>query len=276
MPHKKELCDEVLRKIGLNVLLFQQIEALLKLLVTHHRIDGTVTNTAERKQQRAEQVHKLTMGALVGQYTDNILSDAGDSIKEPEIVDEIWMSSTFSITGDSDLYGSLSADLKLMVQERNDLVHHFLPQWQPDSVEQMEKASSYLDQQREKVLPMFEHLKSVTTSMQDAQNMMASFLASDEGDRLCELIWLQSSPLVSLLLDVVDQNARPDGWCYLAHAGRLARIHQPDAVAKMKERYGHSTLKKLLIVTEFFDLLDEPTSNGGFATLYRVKNVVEQ
>jgi hypothetical protein len=48
-----------------------------------------------------------------------------------------------------------------MVKERNDLVHHFLPQWQAHSTEQMEKASTYLDQQREKVLPLFEHLRSV-------------------------------------------------------------------------------------------------------------------
>lgn len=30
-------CDEVLRQVGRNVLLFQQIEALLKFLVANHR-----------------------------------------------------------------------------------------------------------------------------------------------------------------------------------------------------------------------------------------------
>ena len=30
-------CDEVLRKVGRNVLLFQQIESLLKFLVANHR-----------------------------------------------------------------------------------------------------------------------------------------------------------------------------------------------------------------------------------------------
>lgn len=60
---------------------------------------------------------------------------------------------------------SQRADLELMVRERNDLVHHLLPRWHPGSLEHMTVASAYLDQQREKVLPMFEHLKSVAKSM---------------------------------------------------------------------------------------------------------------
>lgn len=48
-------------------------------------------------------------------------------------------------------------------------------------------------------------------------------------------------------------------------------IYEPDAVTRMEERYGHSTLKQLLIASELFDVLDEPLSNGGFRTIYRVK-----
>lgn len=267
---KKELSDEVLRKIGRNVLLFQEIEGMLKLLVANHRADGTSTDIVERHQQRSEKIQKQTMGSLVGQYSDDILSDAGESTKEPEDVTQVWMSFSFTTTGDSEFYESQRANMQLMVGERNDLIHHFLPRWQPDSIEHMTTASTYLDQQHEKVLPMFEHLNFVTKSMQ----MTATALASVEFTRQLELVWLQHSPLVSLLRDVANQGARPDGWTYLAHAGRVARIRESEDVENMKERYGYPTLKGLLIASELFDVLDEPLPNGGFRTLYRVKKML--
>lgn len=122
---------------------------------------------------------------------------------------------------------------------------------------------------------MFEQLKLVTKSMQDGRQVMAEFLTSDEGQRQFELIWLQHSPLVSLLREVATQKARADGWAYLAHAGQVARIHESDAMTHIKERYGYSTLKRLLIASELFDVLDEILSNGRFRTLYRVKKTLK-
>lgn len=49
LSRMKALSDEVLRKIGRNVLLFQQIEGLLKLLVANHRADDTPINLMERR-----------------------------------------------------------------------------------------------------------------------------------------------------------------------------------------------------------------------------------
>jgi hypothetical protein len=77
LPNQRT-CDEVLRKVGRNVLLFQQIEALLKFLVANHRRDGSTLNFQERQQQRTEKAHKQMMGKLVEQFTDGILSDAGE------------------------------------------------------------------------------------------------------------------------------------------------------------------------------------------------------
>ncbi|PTQ79309.1 hypothetical protein C8R21_13021 [Nitrosospira multiformis] len=267
----KALNDEVLRKVGRNVLLFQQIEELLKFLVVNHRLAGTPINLVERREKRAGVIKRQMMGKLSEQYLDGILSDAGVVIEEPKDATQAWISFIFSITGDNDFMESQRADLELMVRERNDLVHHFLPRWHPGSLEQMTAASAYLDQQYEKVLPMLEHLKSVAKSMQQAKETVAAFLASNEGERMLELAWLQNSPLVALLREVATQKARPDGWISLADAGQLARIHESDEVAHMKERYGHSTFKRLLIASELFDVLDEPLPNGGFRTLYRVK-----
>lgn len=267
----KELSDDVLRKIGRNVLLFQQIESQLKYLVANHCIDGTEANILERKALREADIKKQMMGNLIKQYTDGILSDAGEVPNELEDITSTWISFKFTTTGDKAFYESQRADMQQMVNERNDLIHHFLPRWQPDSVEHLTNASSYLDQQHEKMLPMFEHFKVVTKSMNDSKQLSAEFLGSSEVEHQFELMWLQLSPLVTLLEDVAMQKARSDGWAYLSHAGDVARTHESYDVKNMKERYGYSTLKQILVASELFDVLDEKLPNAQYRTLYRIK-----
>lgn len=270
-PLNLHLSEEVLRKIGRNVLLFQQIEGILKYLIANHRIDWAASDYVERQKMRVNSVQNQMMGNLVKRYTDDILSDAGESSYEPEEITQAWISTSFTIASDNNFYESQRANMKLVVDERNDLIHHFLPRWQPDSIEHMTTAVSYLDQQQEKVMPMFEHLNSVKETMKNTFRELAEFLASDEATKQIELLVLQQSPLVTLLQDVAGQKARPDGWAYLSHAGQIACIHESDSVTHMKERYGHSTLKNLLVASEIFDVLDEPLPNGGFRTLFREK-----
>lgn len=211
------------------------------------------------------------LGILAEQYTDNILSDADQHPEEPVDITQPWFTFTFRTALNNDFYESHRADLKLMISERNNLIYHFLPQWQPDSPEHMAVTATYLDQQREKILPMLEHLQSMIQSMQRAKKELGAFLISKEGKRQFKLIWLQGSPLVALLREVVAQMARSDGWTYLKHAEKLARKYESDEVTHMKERYEYSTLKQLLVATELFDVWDKPLLNGNFHTLYRAK-----
>lgn len=268
---QQALGDQVLRKIGRNLLLFQQIESLLKLLLANYRVQTTADGLTADHERRQDKVQRQMMGLLVEQYVDDILSDAGEAPPEPTESALLSITTTFSINGDREFCESQRMNMKLMVDERNDLVHHFLPRWRPDSLDHLTDAAIYLDKQREKILPVLEHLKSVSEPMRNARQIQAEFLASEECERHLEQLFLQDSSLITLLRDIASQIRRPDGWAYLAHAGRLARIHERDAVENMKERYGHCTLKKLLVASDLFDLFDERLPSGGFRTLYRVR-----
>jgi len=182
----KALSDDVLRKIGRNVLLFQHIEGLLKFLNANHHVDGTLSDLVKRQEKRAKKIQRQMMGNLSEQYINGILSDGGTAPKGPKEATQLWASFTYTITGDNDFIEAQRTGRELMLRDRNELIHHFLPRWHPDSLEQMTEASTYLDQQYEKVLPMFEHLKSVAKSMQQAREMMAAWLASDEGERMLD------------------------------------------------------------------------------------------
>ena len=56
VSHMKALSDDVLRKIGRNVVLFQMFEKLLKILVANQRVDGTTNYLVERHQRRVDKI----------------------------------------------------------------------------------------------------------------------------------------------------------------------------------------------------------------------------
>lgn len=262
--------DEVLRRVGRNLLLFQHIEGLLKFLLSNHRAGGTPEDFKERQQKQIDTINKTMLGHLVDKYGTEVLQDAGVGVPEEESPAD-WIAFSFRISGDAEFVEAMRRDMRLMTEQRNELVHGFLPRWLPDSSEKLEEALAYLDTQREKVLPMHEHLRTMASHIQESRKNFFEFMASDEYQKQSELMWLRASSLVSLLQDVATQIHREDGWTYLAHAGGLANKELPEEVKNLKERYGFGTLKKLLVGSELFDVVDEPLSGGRFRTLYRNK-----
>ena len=264
--------DEVLRRVGRNLVIFQQIEQMLKFLLASHKVGGTADNYLARQQENAECINKKMLGLLVERYGNEVLQDAGEEVPD-EDRPEGWFSFSFRLSGDTEFVESLRRDLKLMTDERNDLVHGFIPRWKPESKAVLEDTLAYLDAQREKVLPMHEHLMRTMDGMQQSKTLLLNFMNSPEYEKQSELMWLQASPLVSFLSDVATQIQRKDSWTYLAQAGDLAAKSLPEEVKALKERYGFKTLKKLLAGSEMFDIFDDPLSDGRFRTLYRQKEM---
>lgn len=262
--------DEVLRRVGRNLLLFQQIEGFLKFLLASHKASGTPENFNERQQKQVETINKTMLGHLVEKYGNEVLQDAGEKVPDEDRPTG-WFSFSFQVSGDAEFIEIMRRDLKLMTDERNDLVHGFLLRWRPDSPEKMAETLLYLDTQREKVLPMHEHLRNTVNHIQESRKLLLQFMESEEYQKQSELMWLEASPLVALLRDVAIQYHRKDGWTYLSQAGDLAAKELPEELKLLKERYGFKTLKRLLLACETFDVFDEPLSDECFRTLYRLR-----
>ena len=128
--------NEVLRRVGRNLLLFQQIEHFLKFLLSTHKSGGTAETFKTNLQKQTEGISKKMLGQLVEKYATEVLKDAGEEVPEEESPAD-WYMFSFSISGDTEFVESIRRDLKVMTDERNELVHHFLPRWQPDSPEKM-------------------------------------------------------------------------------------------------------------------------------------------
>jgi hypothetical protein len=99
---KEELVNDVLRKIGRNVVLFQQLEQLLKFVVANGNLSGFASELSTLKKQQVDKVNKQTMGPLVGQYVENSNPESGTSTNEPEELDEAYLSFSFRIECDGD------------------------------------------------------------------------------------------------------------------------------------------------------------------------------
>ena len=134
------------------MLLFQHIENILKQLMTSARLEGTVHSMQANFDERRARIHKQTLGQLAGQFVDDVLADAGER-EAPENVDEAWFSFSFTIQTDSAFVEQHAAEMKAVVDARNDLIHHFLPRWSPASEDSTRAALAYLDEQRAQALP---------------------------------------------------------------------------------------------------------------------------
>ena len=261
--------DEVLRRIGRNLLLFQQIEHLLKHLMARSRVEGTLASMQSNLEERRTRFQKQTLGQLAGQFVDELLADAGER-DAPDSAEEPWFSFGFTIQTDSAFVEQHTAEMKAVVDARNDLIHHFLPRWSPASSESTEAALAYLDEQRAKALPMRDRLQGFVKSLQDAATAHAQYMASPEGKREMQLSWLRHSRLVLMLGELATKTDREDGWMVLSTACNVIRQHEPTELVDLQERFGHRTLKKLMQATELFDIEEEPTARGGTRTIYQI------
>ncbi len=272
--HKVTLEDsvnEVLRKIGRNMMLFQQLESLLKHIVTNGNFSGYASNFKESHVRRAASIGKQTMGTLIGQYVESSNPNYEECQSDPNEITEPFISFSFRIECDSVYFETKKKELARMVAERNELVHHLLPYFDTTSAERCESLGKKLDRQSDNIRKEIAELKSKATMLHEGRKQMADFLLSEEGKRQIELSFLRQSRLVILLGDIAIQTKRSDGWALLTVAGHLVKQHAPEEIALLKERYGHKSLKRLMLATEIFDFNEENTEKGGIRVLYRLK-----
>lgn len=252
-----------------NLLLFQHIEHLLKHMTSNAHFAGTLASAQTNYEERRAKIHKQTLGQVAGQFVDDVLADAGER-DAPQNLDEAWIEFRFTIQTDSAFVEQHTAEMKAVVDSRNDLIHHFLPRWSHASDESTRAALAYLDEQRASVLPMRDRLLAFANTFRDAATTHAEYMASPEAARQFELHRLRHSRLVLLLGELATRTNRVDGWTVLSTAGNIVRREAPDELIHMAERYGHRTLKKLLQATELFDIEEEATAGGGTRTVYRI------
>jgi hypothetical protein len=118
--------DEVLRRIGRNVVIFQQVEHLLKFLNAHSAVIGPASQFSARVEKQVAAVHKNTLGELAGKLVNNLLQPPAEH-ESPDEIDEVSFGFRFSVGADAEFVDRHDQEMRALVDARNDLIHHFLP-----------------------------------------------------------------------------------------------------------------------------------------------------
>jgi hypothetical protein len=265
------LSDEVLRRVGRNLVLFQQIEAMLKQVLRLADVKFELDPATHQHSMKMADESRSTLGQLVGKFANGVMVDASASsaaqVDVPDEVPTFQFDMALRVQLDPAQLEEMEAKLAMVTEERNQLAHHFLPYWRPDDDAVMEAALVYLDAQREKVLPVWSFFSDVLQGWKNFYEFTGTEAFSDVLKRGL----LPEKSLADWLLEYARVHCRADGWTYLAQAGSDVEKAMPGLVTQAKLMLDCKTLKELLLPLEGFEVMEELLTNGGRRDLFRAR-----
>ena len=175
----EEARSSALQDIGRNVVAFQKMEAMIKFLIASHRIEGLPEELARISEQQRLDVDRLTMGNLVDRLFSSVLVDGSDAKAEPNTSAET-MSITFSIELEAEAHSDTREAFRLIVRERNALIHQMLVSFNPNSLESCKEISKVLADQRNRLKPRFDDLRNIVRTILDGQKELQAWVESDD------------------------------------------------------------------------------------------------
>ena len=178
-----EIKNEVMRKIGRNVLLYQQVEHILKYLVSNGRISGDVSTMKSRHESRKSSVAKKTMGTVAGDFFTEIFAEEDSFDSLPENPSAVHLSISFRIETEEKHFELRRDAIASLVADRNALIHHLIPKLNTESIDSWLETDRDLDLQREKILPELEYLQTVAKQFSDMRKDLGEYLLSAEGKK---------------------------------------------------------------------------------------------
>lgn len=268
------LKDEVLKAIGRNVLTFQQIEGFLKYLVANSNIAAPHSEFRNIQNARAEKASGMTLGQLVGDMLKGPYCPDDRETAPPENLTEPWFAFSFRLNVSQDEYDERDAALTALVRQRNDLIHAFLPQWDPASLASTTSILASLKNLHENALRERDHLSAIAKALVAGRQDLAKTLASKEYREHLELARLQASPTIAMLLDMARQASRKGLDVPLDHAARRLQCSAEtgEDFAERSKRYGYRSLKAMLVASGLFEVIDRPTPKGGVRVFIRERS----
>ncbi|MCC4118368.1 OST-HTH/LOTUS domain-containing protein [Aromatoleum toluclasticum] len=263
---------DVQRKLGRCLLRLQQYEMLGKALVAEMDFGGPARQLMNIRAERAESLSKKTLGHVVGLLTDTFIStdspesDTSTDFNEPSDITEPRIRTRFNFEIPAERLEKTRADLRALVDLRNDLVHHFLERQDVWTESGCVGALVYLDDCYAQIDERYLELHAWAKSTQEAREYMASFMQTPEFmDFLLHGIlpggagveW-EMSTMVKLLRKAEAAFAQ-NGWTSLNDAIAHIQDTNPEHTPK---RYGCSSWRQVLHDSKLFLIRKEQGGTG--------------
>ena len=258
--------DEVQRKIGRNLLLLQKMEHLLKYLVLHSKISGPIDQLNDIREQLKDKLQTQSMGVVLSQYLEQIKTTSNQNMEDANIKgdsSQILCEIEYNYTNYTDIeYDEKKSILNKILEERNDLVHHMILNFDESSIDGCRVIEIKLDEQRNCLLPELKDLQSKVKILHEVQQKYLELAKSGRLEKdFYYLYMVENFPLIVELAKISIKKHRSDGWVSLGLVGKMIRQDMPDEVKKLKEKYASRTLKSLISETKIFEIKEDVSKN---------------
>lgn len=179
-----ELQRAVQLKLGGCLLRLQQYERLLKAMVANTDLAGEPAQLQAVREAQVASVHKTTLGGLVSLFTGGYLrAEEGGALaaetNDKVPADRFWFSFQQRMAMSAERLEAITAELKDLVDLRNELVHHLLERFDLGRLDRCEAAVAYLDDSRATIDRHYQTLRTWAEQMDNARALAASFMNSD-------------------------------------------------------------------------------------------------
>lgn len=268
MKHDTELAESKARAeqlIGRNVLLFQQMEQLLKTLLPRATISiSRDCDVRAEKARRHAAVEKSTLGNLVNRFIDEILDpNEPDPVGDAEhVCIHATIRKRFSASEDREAIIRQFTDL---VDRRNHLVHHLLAQVDVNSPASWRSIHADLESQQRKILSKIKTLQQFI----EATEMSLALVAHPEFKK--ELTY---GPMREQLIERLRKAARkstdPDGWTSLREVIRMDGAATGDSLAALLKAYEIPKVSAFLEAVGGFEVRHVADPKGKSRTFFRI------
>lgn len=280
-PQSPELQRDVQCLLGRCMLRIQQYEKLMKTMLAHHQLAGTMETLEAQQAARVDELADKGLGTLVKKLFESYV--VVDGAEQHELLDEytlltdrISMAFSFSITMTEERKAACKAAIKELVTMRNDLVHHLIERFDIGTDGGCQAAVEHLTQSYQRIDMHCIELQGWAQSMVQARALSAAFTQSDVFHDLVvngiapdgTFDW-SSSGIVSVLREGLRRNG-VDGWAQLDGVRLWAAEQHPE---QLPEKYQRRTWPQVLHESGLFDLQYRVEDSGKKLAWYRERTL---
>ena len=158
-----------LQKIGRNLVNFQKLEGMLKYLASAPNYSGSLEDIQSQKEKQISSLHLKSFGLVAKEFFEFVYPENRRDSKDTD--GGIYQVAVTITGGDRE---RLVAAIRSLVDARNDLVHHRLTVFDHGSAQDCKELISFLDEQNERLIPVYEEVAELTKTMRLARREMAN------------------------------------------------------------------------------------------------------
>ncbi|MCA3437553.1 MAG: OST-HTH/LOTUS domain-containing protein [Rhodobacter sp.] len=253
--------QEVNRLMGRCVLRLQQYERQLKSILAYSDLRGTLQSLEEAGVASSVDTSQQTLGMLVRTFVGSVLVGGEPATPDDDNEDRASDPPSFRMrvrlgVGEEDLT-TTEAELRELVQMRNDLIHHFMERHDLWTMEGCRSAQAELasicDRIGEHLVRLCEWAASIENALHQLEKHVRSNTFDDavvNGINPDGSVFWPGAGIVSALREA-SKTLAVDGWTKVAAAEQWIANRYPH---QTPEKYGCTTLPQVLHESGEFEL----------------------